>query len=40
MFRKNLKTKKNEENDELELPKEAYISPETRQQILDELRLV
>ena len=30
----------NEANDELETPKERYISPEKRQQIIDELRLL
>ena len=30
----------NEANDEIEIPKERYISPEKRQQIIDELRLV
>ena len=30
----------NEANDELETPKERYISPEKRQHIIDELRLV
>ena len=30
----------NEANDELEAPKERYISPEKRQEIIDELRLV
>ena len=30
----------NEANDESEAPKERYISPEKRQQIIDELRLV
>ena len=30
----------NEANDESETPKERYISPEKRQQIIDELRLV
>ena len=27
-------------NDEIEAPKRSYISPEERQQIIDELRLV
>ena len=34
------KSKNNEDNDESETPKERYISPEKRQQIIDELRLV
>ena len=29
----------NEANDEIEIPKERYMSPEKRQQIIDELRL-
>ena len=33
------KSKNKENNDELETPKERYISPEKRQQIIDELRL-
>ena len=28
------------QNDEIEIPKERYISPEKRQQIIDVLRLV
>ena len=35
-----LGSQNNEANDELETPKERYISPEKRQQIIDELRLV
>ena len=38
--KKSKKPQNNEENDESELPKERYISPEKRQQIIDELRLV
>ena len=34
------RSQNNEDNDELEIPKERYVSPEKRQQILDELRLV
>ena len=34
------KLKNNKANDEIEIPKERYISPEKRQQIIDELRLV
>ena len=30
----------NDANDEIEVPKERYVSPEKRQQIIDELRLV
>ena len=30
----------NEANDELEAPKERYVSPEKRQETIDELRLV
>ena len=30
----------NDANNEIEVPKERYISPEKRQQIIDELRLV
>ena len=30
----------NKANDEIEIPEERYISPEKRQQIIDELRLV
>ena len=30
----------NEANNEIEIPKERYISPEKRQQIIDDLRLV
>ena len=33
-------SKKPRDNDEKETPKERYISPEKRQQIIDELRLV
>ena len=32
--------KNNQTNNEIEIPKERYISPEKRQQIIDELRLV
>ena len=35
-----LRSQNNEANDESEAPKERYISPEKRQQIIDELRLV
>ena len=35
-----LHSESNEANDEIEIPKERYISPEKRQQIIDELRLV
>ena len=35
-----LRSQNNEANDESETPKERYISPEKRQQIIDELRLV
>ena len=35
-----LHSQSNEANDEIEIPKERYISPEKRQQIIDELRLV
>ena len=38
--KKSKKSKSNEANDESETPKERYISPEKRQQIIDELRLV
>ena len=34
------RSQNNEANDESEAPKERYISPEKRQQIIDELRLV
>ena len=34
-----LRSQNNEANDESEVPKEKYISPEKRQQIIDELRL-
>ena len=34
------KSPKELQNDEIELPKSRYISPEERQQIVDELRLV
>ena len=34
------KSKNNEDDDESEAPKERYISPEKRQQIIDELRLI
>ena len=34
------RSQNNEANDESETPKERYISPEKRQQIIDELRLV
>ena len=34
-----LRSQNNEAHDELETPKERYISPEKRQQIIDELRL-
>ena len=42
MFRKksSVRSKNNEGNDESGAPKERYISPEKRQQIIDELRLV
>ena len=33
-------SKKSHSEDELEVPKKRYISPEERQQIIDELRLV
>ena len=33
-------SKNNEANDESEVPKKRYISPEERQQIIDKLRLV
>ena len=35
-----LRSQNNEANDESEAPKERYISPAKRQQIIDELRLV
>ena len=35
-----LHSQNDEANDETEIPKERYISPEKRQQIFDELRLV
>ena len=35
-----LRSQNDEANDESEIPKERYISPEKRQQIIDELRLV
>ena len=35
-----LHSQNNEANDEIEIPKETYVSPEKRQQIIDELRLV
>ena len=35
-----LRSQNNEANDESEAPKERYISPEKRQQIINELRLV
>ena len=35
-----LGSQNNEANDESEAPKERYISPEKRQQIIDELRLI
>ena len=38
--KKSKKPQNNEENGKSELPKERYISPEKRQQIIDELRLV
>ena len=38
--KKSKKPQNNEANDESEAPKERYISPEKRQQIIDELRLV
>ena len=38
--KKSKKPQNNEANDESETPKERYISPEKRQQIIDELRLV
>ena len=34
-----LHSQNNEANDEIEIPKERYMSPEKRQQIIDELRL-
>ena len=34
------RSQKSEANDELETPKERYISPEKRQEAIDELRLV
>ena len=34
------RSQNNKANDESETPKERYISPEKRQQIIDELRLV
>ena len=37
---KSKKPQYNEANDESEATKETYISPEIRQQIIDELRLV
>ena len=36
----NLGSQNNEANDESEAPKDRYISPEKRQQIIDELRLL
>ena len=39
-FSGELHLQNNEDNDEIEMPKERYISPEKRQQIIDELRLV
>ena len=38
--KKSKKPQNNEANDESEAPKERYTSPEKRQQIIDELRLV
>ena len=38
--KKSIKPQNNEANDESEAPKERYISPEKRQQIIDELRLI
>ena len=38
--KKSKKPQNNEANDESEAPKERYISPEKRQQIIDKLRLV
>ena len=35
-----LRSQNNEANDESEAPKERFISPEKKQQIIDELRLV
>ena len=35
-----LHSQNNEANDEIEIPKERYMSPEKRQQIIDELRLL
>ena len=35
-----LYSQNNEGNDEIEIPKERHISPEKRQQIIDEIRLV
>ena len=33
-------SKNNDANNKIEVPKKRYISPEERQQIIDELRLV
>ena len=38
--KKSIKAQNNEVNDESEVPKERYISPEKKQQIIDELTLV
>ena len=38
--KKSEKPQSNEANDESEAPKERYVSPEKRQQFIDELRLV
>ena len=35
-----LHSENNEANNEIEIPKEIYVSPEKRQQITDQLRLV
>ena len=35
-----LHSQNNEANDEIEIPRERYIFPEKRQQIMDELKLV
>ena len=35
-----LHSQNNEVNDEIELPKKRYLSPDKRKQIIDELRLV
>ena len=38
--KKSKKTQNNKANDESEAPEERYMSPEKRQQIIDELRLI